>query len=101
MRHRPVSLACASAHDLVALGDASLAECRSPGAADPRYPVAAGGRGTNIEPGPLGLGSLASAIVALLLAFIAVLLVVGRVACRRRCRCRGVRPWRKRIMARP
>jgi phosphomannomutase/phosphoglucomutase len=32
----------------------------------------------NVEAGPLGLGSLASAIVALLLAFIAVLLVVGR-----------------------
>ena len=32
----------------------------------------------NVEAGPLGLGALASAIVALLLAFIAVLLVVGR-----------------------
>ena len=53
-------------------------KCRSHGAADPGTPLRLVAAVPNIEPGPLGLGSLASAIVALLLAFIAVLLVVGR-----------------------
>jgi len=67
------------AHDLVAQGDSGLAESAEalarPVTGTPLRLVAAV---PNVEPGPLGLGSLASAIVALLLAFIAVLLVVGR-----------------------
>lgn len=67
------------AHDLVALGDASLAESAEVLARPiPGTPLRLVAAVPNIEPGPLGLGSLASAIVALLLAFIAVLLVVGR-----------------------
>ena len=66
-------------HDLVTQGNAHLAESAEalarPVAGTPLRLVAAV---PNVEPGPLGLGALASAIVALLLAFIAVLLVVGR-----------------------
>ena len=66
-------------HDLVTQGDASLAESAEalarPVNGTPLRLVAAV---PNVEAGPLGLGALASAIVALLLAFIAVLLVVGR-----------------------
>jgi len=66
-------------HDLVTQGDTSLAESAEalarPVNGTPLRLVAAD---PNVEAGPLGLGALASAIVALLLAFIAVLLVVGR-----------------------
>ncbi|MCO7462810.1 phosphomannomutase/phosphoglucomutase [Stenotrophomonas maltophilia] len=66
-------------HDLVTQGDASLAESAEalarPVNGTPLRLVAAV---PNVEAGQLGLGALASAIVALLLAFIAVLLVVGR-----------------------
>ncbi|WP_294990565.1 phosphomannomutase/phosphoglucomutase [uncultured Stenotrophomonas sp.] len=67
------------AHDLVAQGDASLAESAEALARPvPGTPLRLVAAVPNVEPGPLGLGALASAIVALLLAFIAVLLVVGR-----------------------
>lgn len=67
------------AHNIVAQGDSGLSESAEamarPVAGTPLR-LAAGV--PNVEPGPLGLGALASAVVALLLAFIAVLLVVGR-----------------------
>ena len=67
------------AHDLVTQGDASLAESAEAMARPvPGTPLRLVAAVPNVEPGPLGLGALASAIVALLLAFIAVLLVVGR-----------------------
>ncbi|AWH16148.1 phosphomannomutase [Stenotrophomonas sp. ZAC14D2_NAIMI4_7] len=66
-------------HDIVAQGDAGLRESAEalarPVAGTPLRLAAAV---PNIEAGPLGLGALGSAIVALLLLFIAVLLVVGR-----------------------
>ncbi|MDT3501840.1 phosphomannomutase/phosphoglucomutase [Stenotrophomonas maltophilia] len=66
-------------HDLVTQGDAGLAQIAEaqarPIAGTPLRLAAAV---PNVEPGPLGLGALASGIVALLLAFIAVLLLVGR-----------------------
>lgn len=66
-------------HDLVAQGDAGLAESAEALARPvPGTPLRLVAAVPNVEAGPLGLGSLASAIVALLLAFIAVLLVVGR-----------------------
>ena len=67
------------AYDLVAQGDASLAESAEALARPiPGTPLRLVAAVPNVESGPLGLGALASAIVALLLAFIAVLLVVGR-----------------------
>jgi phosphomannomutase/phosphoglucomutase len=67
------------AHNIVVQGDTGLSESAEamarPVAGTPLR-LAAGV--PNVEPGPLGLGALASAIVALLLGFIAVLLVVGR-----------------------
>lgn len=66
-------------HDLVAQGDAGLAESAEALARPvPGTPLRLVAAVPNVEAGPLGLGSLASAIVALLLAFVAVLLVVGR-----------------------
>lgn len=66
-------------HDLVTQGDSGLAQIAEaqarPIAGTPLRLAAAV---PNVEPGPLGLGALASGIVALLLAFIAVLLLVGR-----------------------
>ena len=66
-------------HNIVVQGDTGLSESAEamarPVAGTPLRLAAAV---PNVEPGPLGLGALASAIVALLLAFIAVLLVVGR-----------------------
>ena len=65
--------------DLVTQGDSGLAQIAEaqarPIAGTPLRLAAAV---PNVEPGPLGLGALASGIVALLLAFIAVLLLVGR-----------------------
>ncbi|AWH51994.1 phosphomannomutase [Stenotrophomonas sp. ESTM1D_MKCIP4_1] len=67
------------AHDIVAQGDASLADSAEAMARPIKgTPLRLTASAPNIEPGPLGLGALSSAIVALLLAFIAVLLVVGR-----------------------
>lgn len=67
------------AHDLVTQGDSGLAQIAEaqarPIAGTPLRLAAAV---PNVEPGPLGLGALTSGIVALLLAFIAVLLLVGR-----------------------
>lgn len=65
--------------DLVSQGDASLAEGAEALARPiPGTPLRLAASVPSVEAGPLGLGALASAIVALLLAFIAVLLVVGR-----------------------
>lgn len=67
------------AHDIVAHGDARLADSAEAMARPIKgTPLRLTASVPNIEPGPLGLGALPSAIVALLLAFIAVLLVVGR-----------------------
>ena len=66
-------------HDIVAQGDSSLAENGEVMARPvPGTPLRLAASAPDVEQGPLGLGPLFSAIVALLLAFIAVLLVVGR-----------------------
>ncbi|WP_303637629.1 phosphomannomutase/phosphoglucomutase [Stenotrophomonas tuberculopleuritidis] len=67
------------AHNIIAHGDARLSESAEALARPvPGTPLRLTASVPNVEPGPLGLGALACAIVALLLAFIAVLLVVGR-----------------------
>ncbi|HYQ22578.1 phosphomannomutase/phosphoglucomutase [Stenotrophomonas sp.] len=66
-------------HDIVAQGDSRLADSAEAMARPVKgTPLRLTASAPNIEPGPLGLSALPSAIVALLLAFIAVLLVVGR-----------------------
>lgn len=66
-------------HDIVKQGDSSLSESAEAMARPVAgTPLRLAASAPNIETGPLGLGGVASAIVALLLAFIAVLLVVGR-----------------------
>ncbi|MGE6333180.1 phosphomannomutase/phosphoglucomutase [Stenotrophomonas sp. NPDC077659] len=66
-------------HDIVAQGDSSLADSAEAMARPVQgTPLRLTASAPNIDPGPLGLSALPSAIVALLLAFIAVLLVVGR-----------------------
>ncbi|WP_079224984.1 phosphomannomutase/phosphoglucomutase [Stenotrophomonas maltophilia] len=67
------------AHDIVAQGNTSLSDSAEAMARPIKgTPLRLTASAPNIDPGPLGLGALPSAIVALLLAFIAVLLVVGR-----------------------